>query len=147
MSITVEMLTDYNLLNTHGNQWKYRYSVGSGWLSASTHQKAIDGATEAYLKASPTELLTREQRAEKADKDDFQHSDGMWGHLSMNELLALFERMGGDVSSLRSSSSREFNSNGGRRTSCAVSSAGARETSEMRMKLNRYIDFRKESAQ
>ncbi|MCH0685639.1 phage tail protein [Escherichia coli] len=146
MNITVEMLVDYNLLNTHGRQWKYRYSVGSGWLSSSSQEKAIEGAREAYLKAKPGELKTRNQRWDAANEEDLQKSESMWGHLSMQELMALFDRMGSDVASLRASASREFNSNGGRRTSCAVSASGSRESAEMRMKLNRYIAFRQEHA-
>lgn len=145
MKPTYEQLIDYDLLNPRGRQWKYRYSVGSSWLSASTQEKATECATEAFMKAKPGELLTKEQRFENSDREEITRSHGMWGNLSMHELLSLFERMGGDNASLRTSSSREFNGNGGRRTSYAVSAAGARETAEMLMKLNRYIVWREEN--
>ncbi|MBZ7211166.1 phage tail protein [Klebsiella michiganensis] len=146
MSVTEEMLIDYDLLRPTARQWRYRYSVGSGWLSASSKESAIEGATEAYLKASPDELLTRDQRFEKADREEIERSESMWGHMPIAELLNMFEKMGGDISSLRNSSALEFNGNGGRSTSRAVSAQGARDTAETRMKLLRYIEWRQERA-
>lgn len=146
MNVTEEMLIDYDLLRPTARQWRYRYSVGSGWLSASSKESAIEGATEAYLKASPAELLTRAQRFERADREEIERSELMWGHMPIPELLNMFEKMGGDIRSLRNSSGHEFNGNGGRNTSSAVSAQGARDTAEMRMKLLRYIEWRQERA-
>lgn len=146
MRVTIEMLIDYDLLNTHGRQWKYRFFVGSGWLSASTKEGAIQRATDAYMKASPEELLTRDQRFEKARREEVELSESRWGHMKISELMEMFEKMGGDINSLRNSSSYEFNGSGGRRTSRAVSAQGVRDTAEMRMKLERYIEWRQERA-
>ncbi len=95
MSVTEDMLIDYDLLRPTARQWRYRYSVGSGWLSVSSKESAIEGATEAYLKASPDELLTRDQRFEKADHEEIERSELMWGHMPISELLNMFEKMGG----------------------------------------------------
>lgn len=146
MSITESMLIDYGLLNPHGRQWKYRLSVGSGWMSASTKEKAIAGAIEAFLKAGHEELLTRDQRFEKADAEELSASECRWGHLSMTELSEMMIKMGGDISDFRKASSGEFDGNGGRRTPRAVSAECARGTSEIRSKLERYIKNRIEHA-
>ncbi|MBL2359314.1 phage tail protein, partial [Klebsiella pneumoniae] len=65
-------------------------------------------------------------------------------HLNLDDLQALFSRMGGDIKSLQGASLREFTGNGGRRTSSAVAAQGARDTALMCMRLERYIQWRRE---
>nr|WP_154325085.1 phage tail protein [Pantoea sp. 201603H] len=144
--VTEEELIDFGLLKQGIRQWKFRFSVGSPFICASSKERAIEGAIEAYLKARPGTLMTKEQRYEKAVSEEIQSSEAIWGHLKISELIVMFSRMGGDISSLQKSAGREFNNNGGRRTACAVSVQGARDTAEMRMKLERYIEYRRGGA-
>lgn len=66
------------------------------------------------------ELLTRDERYEKANQEEIRLSDVRWKHLSLDDLYALLNRMNGDKTTLQDASSREFTGNGGRRTSAAV---------------------------
>lgn len=141
--ITEKELMDYDLLSNFGDRWKYRYSPGAKYMYSSKEQ-AIERATEAFKKARPGELLTRDERYEKADREDIEQSDIRWKHLNLDDLHALFSRMGGDVKSLQGASKREFTGNGGRRTSSAVAAQGARDTALMCMQLERYIQWRRE---
>ncbi|QKJ87455.1 phage tail protein [Paramixta manurensis] len=146
LTVSEQDLIDFDLLKQGANQWKFRFSVGSPFKCASSKEKAVSYATEAYLKASRDELLTKSQRFDKACREEIESSHTLWGHMDMTKLLTMFEKLGGDTSSLQIAAKREFNSNGGRRTSCAVSAQGARDTAAMRMKLERYIEWRKDHA-
>ena len=129
--VTEKELIAFDLLQNFGERWKYRYSAGAKYIFASS-------------KARPGELLTREERYEKANQDDIEQSDNRWKHLNLDDLQALFSRMGGDIKSLQGASLREFTGNGGRRTSSAVAAQGARDTALMCMRLERYIQWRRE---
>lgn len=136
------MLIEFDLLRNFGERWKYRYSPGAKYMFASSKERAIELATEAFRKARPGELLTRDERYEKAVQDDIDQSHSRWKHLSLDDLQALYIRMGGDTQRLRGASSREFTGNGGRRTSAAVAAQGARDTASMCGDLERYIQWR-----
>ncbi|BBS49790.1 phage tail protein [Klebsiella pneumoniae] len=142
--VTETELIEFDLLQKFGERWKYRYSAGAKYIFASSKALAIEGATEAFRKALPGELLTREERYEKANQEDIERSDNLWKHLNLDDLQALFSRMGGDIKSLQRASLREFTGNGGRRTSSAVAAQGARDTALMCMRLERYIQWRQE---
>ena len=100
-------------------------------------------ATQAFRKARPGELLTRDERYEKANQEEIRLSDVRWKHLSLDDLYALLNRMNGDKTTLQDASSREFTGNGGRRTSAAVAAQGARDTAIMCGCLERYIVWRR----
>ncbi|RNM07780.1 phage tail protein [Dickeya undicola] len=140
--MTETELIDFDLIRRRGERWQYRYAVGANFCFARNKDMAIAMGLAAYKKALPGELLTREQRFERANQDEISASSMRWGHLPMSDLMEMLEKMGGDISSLHHASLREFNENGGRRTASAVSRQGARETGEMRMKLERYIEWR-----
>lgn len=89
------------------------------------------------------ELLTRDERYEKANQEEIRLSDVRWKHLSLDDLYALLNRMNGDKTTLQDASSREFTGNGGRRTSAAVAAQGARDTAIMCGCLERYIVWRR----
>lgn len=142
--VTETELIDFDLLRKFGERWKYRYSAGAKYIFASSKARAIEGATEAFRKALPGELLTRDERYEKANREDIEQSDNLWKHLTLEDLQVLFSRMGGDIKSLQGASLREFTGNGGRRTAGAVAAQGARDTAAMCMRLERYIQWRQE---
>lgn len=124
-------------------RWKYRYSIGAKYLFASSKESAVEQATQAFRKARPGELLTRDERYEKANQEEIRLSDVRWKHLSLDDLYALLNRMNGDKTTLQDASSREFTGNGGRRTSAAVAAQGARDTAIMCGCLERYIVWRR----
>lgn len=140
--VTEKELIEFDLLRKVGSRWKYRYSIGANYLFASSKESAVEQATQAFRKARPGELLTRDERYEKANQEEIRLSDVRWKHLSLDDLYALLNRMNGDKSTLQDASSREFTGNGGRRTSAAVAAQGARDTAIMCGCLERYIVWR-----
>ncbi|MDV3394435.1 phage tail protein [Klebsiella pneumoniae] len=118
--VTEKELIEFDLLRKVGSRWKYRYSIGAKYLFASSKESAVEQATQAFRKARPGELLTRDERYEKANQEEIRLSDVRWKHLSLDDLYALLNRMNGDKTTLQDASSREFTGNGGRRTSAAV---------------------------
>ncbi|MFS7497730.1 phage tail protein [Klebsiella pneumoniae] len=118
--VTEKELIEFDLLRKVGSRWKYRYSIGANYLFASSKESAVEQATQAFRKARPSELLTRDERYEKANQEEIRLSDVRWKHLSLDDLYALLNRMNGDRTTLQDASSREFTGNGGRRTSAAV---------------------------
>ncbi|MBL1887361.1 phage tail protein, partial [Klebsiella pneumoniae] len=129
--VTEKELIEFDLLRKVGSRWKYRYSIGAKYLFASSKESAVEQATQAFRKARPGELLTRDERHEKANQDEIRLPDLPWKHLSLDDLYALLNRMNGDKTTLQDASSREFTGNGGRRTSAAVAAQGARDTAIM----------------
>lgn len=135
-------LIDLNLLKQWGDTWKYKHSIeASGFFTANSKADAVERATQAYWKARPEDRLTAEQRFEKANRDELAESQARWKHLSLPELIAMRDKLGGDIESLQRAASREM-SDGGRRTAPAVAAEGARQTADTRAKLNRYIEWR-----
>lgn len=140
--VSEAVLIDAGLLKQWGDTWKYKHSIDAGtFFTASTKADAVARATEAYWKAKPEERLTRAQRYEKANREEMESAQSMWGHLDLAALRAMFEKMGGDIASLRAAGENELRGDG-RRTAAAVANQGARDTAEMRMKLGRYIEWR-----
>ncbi|SER35465.1 MULTISPECIES: class I SAM-dependent methyltransferase [Pseudomonas] len=135
-------LIDLNLLKQWGDTWKYKHSIeASGFFTANSKADAVERATQAYWKARPEDRLTAEQRFEKANRDELAESQARWKHLSLPELIAMRDKLGGDIESLQRAARREM-SDGGRRTAPAVAAEGARQTADTRAKLNRYIEWR-----
>lgn len=147
MSNTAELineatLKDVGLLYFWNGQWKYKFSLDHGWMTANSKQDAIDRASVAYAATPKKELLTRIERAEKAEKAEFDAMHKIYGGYTVAELQSLYAAQGGQMESLQLAATREFNGNGGRRTSAAVAADGARETAEFRMKLKMYMNAR-----
>lgn len=94
--VTEKELIEFDLLRKVGSRWKYRYSIGANYLFASSKESAVEQATQAFRKARPDELLTRDERYEKANQEEIRLSDVRWKHLSLDDLYALLNRMNGD---------------------------------------------------
>ncbi|HGK4254141.1 TPA: phage tail protein [Klebsiella pneumoniae] len=144
--VTEKELIEFDLLRKVGSRWKYRYSIGAKYLFASSKESAVEQATQAFRKARPGELLTRDERYEKANQEEIRLSDVRWKYLSLDDLYSLLNRMNGDKTTQQDASSREFTGNGGRRTSAAVAAQGARDTAIMCGCLERYIVWRRRNA-
>lgn len=144
--VTEKELIEFDLLRKVGSRWKYRYSIGAKYLFASSKESAVEQATQAFRKARPGELLTRDERYEKANQEEIRLSDVRWKYFSLDDLYSLLNRMNGDKTTLQDASSREFTGNGGRRTSAAVAAQGARDTAIMCGCLERYIVWRRRNA-
>ncbi|MEL4920676.1 phage tail protein [Klebsiella pneumoniae] len=142
--VTEKELIEFDLLRKVGSRWKYRYSIGANYLFASSKESAVEQATQAFRKARPSELLTRDERYEKANQEEIRLSDVRWKHLSLDDLYALLNRMNGDRTTLQNASSREVTGNGGRRTSAAVAAQGDRDTASRCGCLERYIVWRRQ---
>lgn len=138
-------LIDRDLLKEHAGRWKYRSAVGAGWFTANTKEDAIASAQGAYDRAiaKGEPVPTRDERFEQANKERFAEMDRRYGHLTLPELEQRLEKLGGKVSDLQAAGAREFNNNGGRRTSAATAAEGARQAGEESLQLGRYIEERK----
>ena len=90
--VTEKELIEFDLLRKVGSRWKYRYSIGANYLFASSKESAVEQATQAFRKARPSELLTRDERYEKANQEEIRLSDVRWKHLSLDDLYALLNR-------------------------------------------------------
>lgn len=144
-AVSEETLIDAGLLKQWGERWKYKTDIAtSAFLTANTKADAVERATAAYWNAAPEDRLTSAQRFEKANREEMESAHGMWGRLGLPELAVMYEKLGGTISELQGAAAREFNNNGGRRTSAAVAAEGAREAADVRMKLGRYIEWRLE---
>ncbi|WP_407257418.1 hypothetical protein [Klebsiella pneumoniae] len=85
--VTEKELIEFDLLRKVGSRWKYRYSIGAKYLFASSKESAVEQATQAFRKARPGELLTRDERYEKANQEEIRLSDVRWKHLSSQEMV------------------------------------------------------------
>lgn len=136
------VLLDVGLLYHWGEQWKYKYSAeAASYFTAPSKTDAIERASDTYATAKPGTVLTRAERDAKADAEEAEQMRRQYGHLALQELRNLYERMGGDIVSLQAAGKNEL-SGDGRRTSAAVANEGARETATERMRLGRYIVIR-----
>jgi 2-polyprenyl-3-methyl-5-hydroxy-6-metoxy-1,4-benzoquinol methylase len=131
-------LESVGLLREFAGHWQYKFGVDGRWMTANAKADAVERATAAYHKTPEDQRLTRAQRDEKADAEEFEQSHRAYGSRSLPELRDKFEQMGGEIASNRKAGEREFNG-GGRRTSAAVSNEAARNIAEERMRLGRYI--------
>ncbi len=144
IAVSEKELESVGLLRKRRDRWQYKFSLESGWMTANSKKSAVETATEAYHKTPVDKRLTREQRHAKADADEFERSDKQWGHLSIDQLKAMYEKLGGTIADLYKAGEREMGEGGGRRTAAAVSNQGARDAGEVRERLKRYIDARRE---
>lgn len=145
MTIDAATLEDVGLLRLFRGRWQYKFSIGSGWMTANTKADAIERASCAYEKTAQGQRLTARQRAEAADREEYERSDTRWGHMTLSMLRDMHSRLVVGSTSFRRAGAREFNSNGGRRTSAAVSNEAARDAAETAMQLGRYIATRAKS--
>jgi protein-L-isoaspartate O-methyltransferase len=132
------VLADLGLIREVFGRWKYRYAVGAPELFATTKEGAIEQGSDAYAKADPSELLTKEQRWEKSNADFYADFDARYGKMSIDQVRAIMEAAKPDPVSHAAAVLREFNG-GGRRTGPAVTTQGAREGAELARQLERYL--------
>ena len=137
------VLADLGLIREVFGRWKYRYAVGAPELFATTKEGAIEQGSDAYAKAEPSELLTKEQRFEKSNADFYADFDARYGKMSIEQVRKIMEDAKPDQASTLAAHTRESNNNGGRRTGPAVATQGAREGAELARQLERYLAERK----
>ena len=133
------VLADLGLIREVFGRWKYRYAVGAPELFATTKEGAIEQGSDAYAKADPSELLTKEQRFEKSNADFYADFDARYGKMSIEQVRKIMEDAKPDQASTLAAHARESNNNGGRRTGPAVATQGAREGAELARQLERYL--------
>lgn len=133
------VLAELGLIREVFGRWKYRYAVGAPELFASTKEGAIEQGSDAYAKAAPSELLTKEQRLEKSNADFYADFDARYGKMSIDQVRAIMEAARPDEANTLAAHARESNNNGGRRTGPAVATQGAREGAELARQLERYL--------
>ena len=131
-------LADLGLIREVFGRWKYRYAVGAPELFATTKEGAIEQGSDAYAKADPSELLTKEQRFEKSNADFYADFDARYGKMSIDQVRNIMEAAKPDPVAHAAAVLREFNG-GGRRTGPAVATQGAREGAELARHLERYL--------
>ena len=139
-------LKDLDLLKEHAGKWKYRYAVGANWQTANSKESAIERAQEAHQKAiaNGDPLPTKDERYATSETEQTTQMEQRYGKMSIPELEKEHARLGGVVSDLQQTGKNEFNGNGGRRTSAATANEGARDAGLEKMRLESYIQTRKE---
>ena len=138
-------LADLGLIREVFGRWKYRYAVGAPELFATTKEGAIEQGSDAYAKADPSELLTKEQRFEKSNADFYADFDARYGKMSIDQVRNIMEAAKPDPVAHAAAVLREFNG-GGRRTGPAVATQGARDGAELARQLERYLTEREAKA-
>ena len=144
--ISESYLKDVDLLKEHAGKWKYRYAVGANWQTANSKESAIERAQEAHQKAiaNGDPLPTKNERYATSETEQTTQMEQRYGKMSIPELEKEHARLGGVVSDLQQTGKNEFNGNGGRRTGAATANEGARDTGLEKMRLEGYIQTRKE---
>lgn len=144
--ISESYLKDVDLLKEHAGKWKYRYAVGANWQTANSKESAIEIAQEAHQKAiaNGDPLPTKAERYATSEAEQAAQIEQRYGKMSIPELENEHARLGGVVSDLQQTGKNEFNGNGGRRTGAATANEGARDAGLEKMRLESYIQTRKE---
>ena len=142
--ISEDALTEVQLLREERGRWQYKFVIGSTWMTANTKEDAVERATATYWKTPEAERLTSQQRADKAEADEFAQMDANYKSTSVADLKAKYQKLGSEIAANQAAGAREFNGNGGRRTGPAVSSEAARAQGEEKMRLKRYIAKREQ---
>lgn len=76
---------------------------------------------------------------------EFNRLQSVYGHLSNDEIESKIDKMTAEIASLQNAGRREFNMNGGRRTSAAVSAEGARNVGQEKLLLGAYLKHRQKN--
>ena len=142
-TVAEETLLQYQLLREFGGKWQYKTKLGSTWLTANRKEDAVERASHTYGTTPKEELLTPEEKGKIADDELIKRLDARYGKMSIPELENEYERLGGEISDYQKSGTKEFNGNGGRRTSAAVSNEGARGAGQDKLELGIYLKYRK----
>lgn len=138
---TFDELKKLDLIDEFGGKWRYKMQPGGRWYIANSKDGAIDGATTAHESANKNELMTRQERDQKADKEWFDDMDSRYGALSDDQIENMIDKEERAVQSLRRAPDKEI-SDGKRRTGAATSNEGARTAAEMARNLRRYLEQR-----
>jgi GGDEF domain-containing protein/protein-L-isoaspartate O-methyltransferase len=141
----IETLTETGLLREYGDRWQYKPHPEARWLTSNSKDGAIEQASNAYDSLPENERLTTTQRGEQADAKRDAELEKRYGKESTPDLEKRLAGLDGEIASLQKAGSREFNGNGGRRTSAAVSNEGARAAGQEKMDLARYLGTRAET--
>lgn len=133
------VLADLGLIREVFGRWKYRFAVGSTELFATTKEGAIEQGSDAYAKAAPSELLTKEQRWEKSNADFYADFDARYGKMSIEQVRKIMEAAKPDAAGHIAAMQREFAPATGRSSSAAMTTQGNREGAELARQLERYL--------
>ncbi|WP_146041265.1 hypothetical protein [Pseudomonas sp. MPR-ANC1] len=133
------VLADLGLVREVFGRWKYRYAVGATELFATTKEGAIEQGSDAYAKADPSELLTKEQRWEKSNADFYADFDARYGKMSIEQVRKIMESAKPDAAGHIAAMQREFAPATGRSSSAAMTTQGNREGAELARNLERYL--------
>jgi hypothetical protein len=124
-------------------RWKYKFHHDSSLKFANSKESAIERAREAFKNWPESERKTKAQQAEESDRKREEDIDKRYSSKSVEELEKLVSQLEKKKDSLYRAGQREFNGNGGRRTSAAVSSEAARDTAEEIRNIEDHIQRRK----
>lgn len=133
------VLADLGLIREVFGRWKYRFAVGATELFATTKEGAIEQGSDAYAKADPSELLTKEQRWEKSNADFYADFDARYGKMSLEQVGKIMEAAKPDAAGHVAAMRREFAPATGRSSSAAMTTQGNREGAELARHLERYL--------
>ena len=139
-TVTEQRLLDTGFLREFRDRWQYKFAGNNGWFTADRKEDAVERAQKAYEKTPESERLTAQERFDKSTAEQNADMERLYGDKSLPELRKEYARMEREIASLQKSGRREFDGNGGRRTSAAVSSEGARNIGGQKLKLGRYIE-------
>ncbi|HEM7519106.1 TPA: hypothetical protein U2J46_003499 [Providencia stuartii] len=139
--IDEKTLVDVGLLREWNGRWKFKFSIDGKFKFANSKQSAIERASEAYVKAPKEALFTKDERFREHEREFIEKMDKKYGCCSNSEIERLIHNASAKSANNRASSSREFNSNGGRRSGAAVSSEAARTFADEKMSLERYLEY------
>lgn len=136
---------DFDLLKEHAGRWKYRYAVGANWQTANSKESAIEkskrSSSESIANGDP--LPTKTERYATSEAEQTAQMEQRYGKPSIPELEKEHARTGGVVSNA-SKLEKIIHGNGGRRTGAATANEGAQDTGLEKMRLEGYIQTRKE---
>lgn len=133
------VLIDLGLIREVFGRWKYRYAVGATELFSSTKEGAIEQGSDAYAKADPSELLTKEQRWDKSNADFYADFDARYGKMSIEQVRKIMEEAKPNHGKYVRNLIREFKPDVGRSSAAAMATQGAREGAELARQLERYL--------
>lgn len=132
-----------DLISEFNAKWRYRMRPGGKWYFANSKEGAIESATETYRSADPADLMTQQERGEKADREWFESMDRRFSTLSDDEIEKLIKKERAAAESLRVAPEKEIPDTGRRNTRAATMNEGSRESAQSARDLTRYLQERR----
>ena len=132
-------LESTSLLREYRGVWQYRMRPAGPWYSANSRHGAIEPAQALYDRLPESERLTQAQRDAATEAARDARNEAQFGYKTDAELRASLALLEVEIARHQHAARREFNGNGKRRTSAAVSAAAARDLGEIKMRLSGYM--------